>query len=248
METPKHREFMKSLFGRTPAGGSDQSKGLPQPPLQLPYDPLAKLIELPKHETVSLKCNDFHACMRNRRSRRHYTHESLSLDELAFLLWATQGVQNVLGEGYATLRPVASGGARHPFETYIVANHIDGVDPGVYRYLPLSHELAPCFKDPEFKQRLLDSVFGQRFVMESAAVFVWSCVPYRGEWRYGTAAHKVMLMDAGHICQNLYLACEAIGAGTCAIGAYDQPAIDTLFRLDGENEFVVYLAPVGKIK
>jgi SagB-type dehydrogenase family enzyme len=56
-----------------------------------------------------------------------------------------------------------------------------------------------------------------------------------------------MLLDAGHLCQNLYLACEAMGAGTCAIGAYDQEAVDKLLKLDGEDGFVVYLAPVGKI-
>ena len=68
------------------------------------------------------------------------------------------------------------------------------------------------------------------------------------DWRYDLAAHKVLAVDAGHVCQNLYLACEAIGAGTCAIAAYDQDAIDRLLRVDGEDEFVVYLAPVGKIK
>jgi SagB-type dehydrogenase family enzyme len=67
------------------------------------------------------------------------------------------------------------------------------------------------------------------------------------EWRYGLAAHKVIALDAGHVCQNLYLACEAIGAGTCAIGAYDQDALDALLEVDGRDEFAVYLAPVGKI-
>jgi SagB-type dehydrogenase family enzyme len=65
-------------------------------------------------------------------------------------------------------------------------------------------------------------------------------------WRYDIAAHKVIAIDAGHVCQNLYLACEAIGAGTCAMAAYDQEAIDKLLRIDGQDEFTVYLASVGK--
>jgi len=68
------------------------------------------------------------------------------------------------------------------------------------------------------------------------------------EWRYHLAAHKVIAMDAGHVCQNLYLASGAIGAGTCGVGAYDQEVLDALLRLDGNNEFVIYLAPVGKEK
>ncbi len=72
-------------------------------------------------------------------------------------------------------------------------------------------------------------------------------MPYRAEWRYNIASHKAMLLDAGHICQNLYLACESIEAGTCAIAAYDQEKVDALLGLDGENEFSVYLSPAGKV-
>jgi nitroreductase len=61
------------------------------------------------------------------------------------------------------------------------------------------------------------------------------------EWRYGPAAHRVLPLDAGHVCQNLYLAAEAIGAGVCAVGAYDQQA------LDGDEGFALYLAPAGKM-
>ncbi|MFN2266786.1 MAG: nitroreductase family protein, partial [Desulfonatronovibrio sp.] len=58
--------------------------------------------------------------------------------------------------------------------------------------------------------------------------------------------YRVILMDIGHVCQNLYLACEAVGAGTCAVAAYDQEAMDDLLGLDGVDEFAIYLAPVGK--
>ena len=84
--------------------------------------------------------------------------------------------------------------------------------------------------------------------MWAAVTFIWTAVPYRMEWRYSLAAHKVIALDAGHVCQNLYLACEAVGAGTCAIAAYDQQELDELLGLDGDTEFAVYLAPVGKIK
>jgi nitroreductase len=67
------------------------------------------------------------------------------------------------------------------------------------------------------------------------------------EWRYDIAAHKVIALDAGHVCQNLYLACEAIGAGTCGIAAYHQELMDALIRVDGHDEFTVYLAAVGKV-
>ncbi len=72
-------------------------------------------------------------------------------------------------------------------------------------------------------------------------------MPYRMEWRYDIAAHKVIAIEAGHVCQNLYLATAAIGAGTCAVAAYNQELMDQLLRVDGKDEFTIYLAPVGKI-
>jgi nitroreductase len=56
------------------------------------------------------------------------------------------------------------------------------------------------------------------------------------------------LISVGHICQNLYLACESIGAGTCAIVAYNQRLLDSLVGVDGEDEIALYLAPVGRVK
>lgn len=254
-----HREFMKSLFASLPPGMSDQSKGLPQPPLELPCGDSAEKLPLPKPDERILANNNLFDCVARRSSRRQWTKEPLTFEELSFLLWATQGVKEVMGGNYATLRTVPSAGARHPFETYVLANRVDGLEPGVYRYLPLTHELLrhACagdrheaihrFDAVRAREQLRLATFGQGFVADGAAVFMWACVPYRGEWRYTIAAHKVMLLDAGHMAQNLYLACEAIGAGTCTIGAYDQEALDRLLGLDGHEQYSIYLAPVGKI-
>ncbi len=67
------------------------------------------------------------------------------------------------------------------------------------------------------------------------------------EWRYAEASHKVIAIDIGHVGQNLYLACEAVGCGTCAIGAYDQQLSDNLVDVDGDDEFTIYMSPVSKV-
>ena len=60
-------------------------------------------------------------------------------------------------------------------------------------------------------------------------------------------SHKDIAIEAGHVCPNFYLDCEGIGAGTCGIAAYDQKLIDSLIKVDGKDEFTVYLSPVGKV-
>jgi SagB-type dehydrogenase family enzyme len=81
-----------------------------------------------------------------------------------------------------------------------------------------------------------------------SAVFIRTAIPYRTEWRYGTDSLKYILIGAGHVCQNLYLACEALGAGAgaCVILSYDQSAMDRYLGVDGEDEMSIYCATVGK--
>ena len=123
---------------------------------------------------------------------------------------------------------------------------VTGVKKGLYRYLPLENELVFLREPRQMEERLTRACLGQRFVAQAAVTFVWTTLPHRMEWRYSLAAHRVILIDAGHVCQNLYLACEAINAGTCAVAAYDQEALDELLQVDGNNEFAIYLAPAGK--
>ncbi len=243
----QQRQWMKSNFVETEDTKSDQQLNLPQPPLQKPYDENSEKIDLPKvNENILTNINIFDI-IKDRTSHRSFNSECISLAELSFLLWATQGVKRVMGDNYATLRTVPSAGARHPFETYIVVNRVEGLKSGVYRYLPLTHQLLYIFEGENFEKMLFDLTLGQKFVGKSAVTFIWSVIPYRGEWRYNSVAHKVMLLDAGHVCQNLYLACEAISCGTCGIAAYNQKEFDRFLNLEGEDEFVIYLAPVGKI-
>jgi SagB-type dehydrogenase family enzyme len=247
----KFRNFMKSIFSAEDNDEdyelSDQEKKLPQPPLEKPYNKNDKTIDLPEVTDKILIKSNILDIINQRESHRKFTNDDLSLDELSFLLWTTQGVKKVTANNYATLRTVPSGGARHPFETYLIINHVDGLKKGLYRYLPLTHKLLLILEDPNLSTQISHIACGQTFVGDSAVTFIWSCTPYRGEWRYIDAAHKVMLLDAGHVCQNLYLSCESIGCGTCAVGAYDQKLIDKFLDLDGKNEFVIYMAPVGKL-
>jgi SagB-type dehydrogenase family enzyme len=223
-----------------------QSRGQRPPPAQKAPPPDSTLIPLPERQTWAIPPADLLSAIAGRESQRQFTAESLSLAELAFLLWATQGVRAVLHEA-AILRTVPSAGCRHPFETYLAVLRVDGLTPGIYRYLPLDHALVQVSDGTRLSARLTAAAHGQSFAGRSAVTFIWAAVPVRTEWRYAEASYKVIALDAGHVCQNLYLACAAIGAGTCAIAAYDQTLVDELVGVDGYDEFGVYLAPVGKL-
>ena len=243
-----NRYFLKDSVRKTiDFSGTDQSMGLPPPPIEKVCAADAERIGLiPPAKFQTLPKVDLLFAIANRQSRRRFNQTPLTLEELSFLLWATQGVREQSGRGHA-LRTVPSAGARHALETYLCVLNVEGLDRGFYRYLPLEHQLVIEYRDENGAKKISWAAFQQNWMSNAAAVFIWSAVPYRMEWRYGLAAHKVILLDAGHVCQNLYLACEAISAGTCAVAAYDQELMDQLLRIDGRDEFVTYLAAVGKV-
>lgn len=256
MET--YRKFLKSdLWEEWRKLETDQRKGVPSPPPQKPYPKDAKLIELVAPEDLTVGKMPLIEVIKRRRSHRKFTKEPLTLEELSFLLWATQGISKVTTRDISkdvrdalsmfTLRTVPSGGARHPFETYLLINRVSGLELGLYRYLPLEHKLYFLHTDTELTEKVHDACYKQ-YVKNSAITFIWTAIPYRTEWRYSILSPKIIAQDSGHLCQNLYLASEAIGAGTCAVGAYDQEKMDLVLGVDGKEEFAIYVAPVGKIK
>ncbi len=247
MSMKDRRDFLKDSIRLTiDFSKTAQSQGYSPPPVEKVAPEDAARIKLPMEDgwrtfgEVSLV-----DAILNRRSRRNSTKTKLSLVELSFLLYATQGV--IKKElPYHAFRVVPSAGCRHALETYVVALRVGGLDKAVYRYLPLSHELIVTATYPDIEDRVTQAVLGQNFAGQSAAVFFWTTIPERMEWRYAEAAHKVIALDAGHVCQNLYLAGEAAGCGVCAIAAYNQELSDSLLAVDGDEEFTIYIATVSK--
>lgn len=219
---------------------TDQSKGVPMPAFEKPYDSESDLISLIPHEDITIGKGEVYETIVKRRSRRRFKDEALTLEELSYLLLSTQGIVNPAKPRFRT---VPSGGARHGFETYLYVEKIETIKAGLYRYLPVEHKLMFLGEKP--KQELTFALAGQDF--RPAVTFIWTVVPYRIAWRYSGAEEKLALLDIGHVCQNLYIACEAENMGTCAIGAYMQEPLDKFIGVDGETEFSIYASPVGKL-
>jgi len=226
---------------------SDQMKGVPPPQIELPFDDSVPFIDLPLPESCTVKAVTVTETLKNRQSIRTYANTHLTLQELSYLLWATQGVKNVIF-GSTTLRTVPSAGARHAFETYLLMNNVEKLHSGLYRYSALHHKLQKMNADDTIAGALTHGCLGQEIVQTCAVLFIWSAVAYRMTWRYGERGYRYLHLDAGHVCQNLYIAAEAVDCGVCAIGAFDDDDMNRTLGLDGVEQFVMYAASVGKKK
>lgn len=227
---------------------SDQERKLPQPPLvKAAMRPDEAAIDLPM-DFEGLTTANLTEILLARKSNRVFTQGAISLRQLSYLLWATQGIKDIRGKSYATIRTVPCGGARHQFETYLMVRNVEGLQPGAYHYLPMGHKLEFLYPVADLDQTISETLCEQNWAAKASVVFYWSMMPYRAEWRYGIYAHRVAMMDIGHVGENLYLAATALGLGTCGIGAFQHELCSRLFGLDGKEEYIVYTSPVGTVR
>jgi SagB-type dehydrogenase family enzyme len=226
---------------------TDQAQGFQRPSLELDCDEATRIINLPHLNDIKVAAVDLRTALEQRTSVRNYLEAPLTLDELSWLLWCTQGVKKVTARP-STLRPVPSGGACHPFETYLLVNCVENLTPGLYRFLAISHKLVVISLGSNLAKQTVQVCWEQPFITKSAVTFIWTFVPYRASWRYGNRGYRSGLIEIGHVCQNLYLAAEAIRCGVCAVGAFSDEAMNRILKINVNEQIVLYMATVGKKK
>jgi SagB-type dehydrogenase family enzyme len=224
-----------------------QSLGEPQP--VYPRAPLEKtyadaLVRLPLHPGAGRRPADLWDCLARRRSQRQYRERPLSQEELAALLWATQGI-TLAGWRYS-LRAAPSAGALYPVETYLAVHRVAAVEPGIWHF-QVSDFALELLAAGDFRQELTAAGLSQNFLGQAGAVFLWTGVLNRARWKYRERAVRYLFLDAGHICQNLMLAATALGLGCCPVGAFFDEEVEALLKVNKQDEVALYLAAVGAL-
>lgn len=226
--------------------GTEREQGAPLPPPQIPAEADARLIELPEPDLLADQNVNFLELVEVRTTARRYSAEPMTLKELSYLLWCTQGVKMVSPHG-VTMRNVPSAGGRHAFETYLFMQNVEGLSAGLYRFLALEHALLPVDLTPEIAPVIKEAFYGCPMIEKCAALFIWTAVLQRMTYAYGQRAYRYLHLDAGHVCQNLYLAAHTVRCGVCAIGHYDDEKTNAALGLDGAEQFAIYAATTGKV-
>jgi SagB-type dehydrogenase family enzyme len=177
-----------------------------------------------------------------RRSCRRFGESAISIKDLSVLLWASQGITGRAGNFF--LRAAPSAGALYPVETYLSVQNVETIDGGLYHFQPAEFSLDKL--SGEFSgNKVAEAALGQSFLAQAGVVFIWSAILRRNFSKYGHRGMRYILMDAGHISQNLLLAAEALGLGACPVAAFYDDELNALLGLDGTEESVIYMAAVG---
>ncbi len=176
------------------------------------------------------------AAIQARRSRRVFEDKAITKEQLGQVLWCTQGMTDERG-----LRAVPSAGATFPLEVYAVVGKVEGMEPGLYRYMWELHALE-VVKKGELRKQLAQAALSQQFIASAPATIVIAADYQRTAARYGGRAQRYVYMEVGHAGQNIYLQCETLGLCTCAVGAFEDRQVKEVL---GIAEEPLYIMPFG---
>lgn len=185
--------------------------------------------------------------LNDRRSRRNFTDTAVPAEELSQILWAAYGVTSPQPGRPAQrggLRTAPSAGALYPFEIYVLVGNVEGIEPGVYKYISEEHKIVRTIV-ADLREELSKAALGQLQVRNAPAVIFYSAIFERMTKKYGDRGReRYVCMDLGHSAQNIYLQAESLGLGTCAIGSFSDDEVARILQLP-ENEEPLYIMPIG---
>ncbi len=187
------------------------------------------MIKLPSPEFTNKSIEE---CIQARRSTRRFQSYDLTLQEIANILWAAQGIT----DKQRGFRAAPSAGATYPLELFIAKND------GLFRYIPESHALKEE-KHHDMRQDIAKAALNQTFIVKAGMVVIVTAVSDRTTWRYGKRGIQYINNEVGHCAQNIHLEAVALGLGSVPIGAFDDKKLKEVLGLKDEEP--LYIIPVG---
>ena len=204
----------------------------------------APVISLPESQLPEIA---FQEAIRSRFSCRRFLEKALQLVSLAALLKSGYGIHKKVSISDMEFleRSVPSAGGLYPLELYILVTRVDDIEPGVYHYVPLHHilENIRALKIP--KTFISDLFMGQPYVAQASVIIIMTAVIERSLWKYEDRGYRYILLEAGHVAQNINLAAYALGLGSLNLGGFFDSDLANLLSLDLDKEIPLYGVAIG---
>lgn len=207
---------------------------------QLSYRPLSA----PSPLTMSLD-----ETLKNRQTANAFSGEPIGIAETEALLFAACGQTHTFDRkdetGTAELRSAPSAGALYPLDVYALVQNVEGLDGGLYHFDPSQNGIARIFTAEQTAR--VSSAFSQEALVTNAGVlFIIAATFSRNRFKYGLRSYRFMLLEAGHIAQNILLAATALGLSSVPIGGFYDCELEEILGFDGVNESIVYVVGAGR--
>jgi SagB-type dehydrogenase family enzyme len=191
----------------------------------------------------NLKAKNLQELLEKRYSCRKFQDKLLNLNEVSTILWATCGKKH--DAVTSASRTIPSAGATYPLELYLVVGKggVDKLKEGIYHYLIDEHALE-IISEGDKRVELASACLDQGFIKDAPVSLVITAKFPRTTGRYGTRGDRYVHMEAGHACQNTYLAVTSLGLGTVEVGAFSDEEVKRVANLDRDCVPLLVL-PIG---
>ncbi len=218
---------------------------VPQVPLFATNEAYADVVPLP-----SPRCDDMFGVMRARRSYRGFGEGPVTLEQLGDCLFSGLGITAFIdtlipGADKLPLKMTPSAGARNPYEGYVYVRRVVGLRPGVYHYSGLENSLG--LVQDTYQPSVAEVLAGQPWFDGAAAVILLVADFERTMWKYPhPTGYRVVVIEAGHIAQNILLAATANGLASAPTCALSDSVAERLLGLDALTSSVMYTISIGE--
>ena len=185
--------------------------------------------------------------IKERRSERTYSGDTIGIQKLADLLYVSLGITSTVkgtNDIELPLRAYPSAGALYPIETYISVFNVDGLDKGIYHYNVINHTLE-LIVPGNHKENFAKICLAEDIIENANILIILTAIFKRVTIKYGIRGHRFALIEAGITGQNLTLVAESLGLGSCMLGGFFDDEIHKVLDVDGVNEAVVNVMTVG---
>jgi SagB-type dehydrogenase family enzyme len=209
-----------------------------------PHRPVVRL------PAPALPANSLAEAIERRRSAQTFADEPLELGTLSSVLYAAYGVKEPYVEADAAARPprrtVPSGGALYPLEIYVLAWSVRQLERGLYHFDPIRHVLE-CLRAGDLEPEVRAAMIYAEPAVTCGALLIVGVMFWRSRFKYGLRGYRFVLLEAGHVVQNVQLAAAASGLGSLPMGGYFDRLLDDVLDVDGVNESALYCVAVGNV-
>lgn len=215
------------------------AEAVPQEPRRYPGVPRVALPRLRPRRLCALD-----QALVSRRSARELGTALPQREAIARVLLFGHAVHGAEARG-----PVPSAGGLQALELYLVRTDGDGVapgdwlTPGVYHYDRVGHFLSRL-RDDAPRGAWLGRLPSMELIRGGALFFLLVGDGPRVAAKYGERGLRFLLLEAGHLMQNLCVLASSVGLGIVPLGGFMERDTAAALRLPKSDE-VLYAAACG---
>jgi SagB-type dehydrogenase family enzyme len=187
----------------------------------------------------------FSDLLMKRKTRRDFfqTKHSVTIKEISTFLQNSVAIKKDENNNLTDHRMHPSGGSRYPLEYYIYIHRSDELEKGLYHYNLKENCLEQLSLVDKDVNKLIDLTGYDFGHAASCSIFI-TAIFNRTMRKYGERGYRYLMLEAGHVGQNLYLACT--GLKLSVVPAFTRDLlVEEYLGIENSGEHVVYGFLIG---